>query len=222
MVGVISIHALLAESDLSYLCRYLEGLEFLSTLSLRRATCLGQIKGFSQLFLSTLSLRRATIRTDRAGTTPTDFYPRSPCGERRSKRPCHRERGYFYPRSPCGERHKKKECLQVFSKFLSTLSLRRATHDPAQGVVRIHISIHALLAESDPSFLSAPFKPTLISIHALLAESDSTTIITICIVPRFLSTLSLRRATIHYDNYNLHCVISIHALLAESDQKLMI
>ena len=22
----------------------------------------------------------------------------------------------------------------------------------------------------------------------------------------------------HYDNYNLHCVISIHALLAESDQ----
>ena len=34
---------------------------------------------------------------------------------------------------------------------------------------------------------------------------------------RFLSTLSLRRATVHYDNYNLHCVISIHALLAESD-----
>ena len=33
----------------------------------------------------------------------------------------------------------------------------------------------------------------------------------------FLSTLSLRRATAHYDNYNLHCVISIHALLAESD-----
>ena len=34
---------------------------------------------------------------------------------------------------------------------------------------------------------------------------------------KFLSTLSLRRATVHYDNYNLHCVISIHALLAESD-----
>ena len=40
---------------------------------------------------------------------------------------------------------------------------------------------------------------------------------TICIALKFLSTLSLRRAT-HYDNYNLHCVeISIHALLAESD-----
>ena len=36
----------------------------------------------------------------------------------------------------------------------------------------------------------------------------------------FLSTLSLRRATVHYDNYNLHCVISIHALLAESDVKI--
>ena len=36
---------------------------------------------------------------------------------------------------------------------------------------------------------------------------------------RFLSTLSLRRATVHYDNYNLHCVISIHALLAESDRR---
>ena len=33
----------------------------------------------------------------------------------------------------------------------------------------------------------------------------------------FLSTLSLRRATVHFDNYNLHCTISIHALLAESD-----
>ena len=34
-----------------------------------------------------------------------------------------------------------------------------------------------------------------ISIHALLAESDSITITITCIVSRFLSTLSLRRAT---------------------------
>ena len=25
----------------------------------------------------------------------------------------------------------------------------------------------------------------------------------------------------HYDNYNLHCVISIHALLAESDLRVL-
>ena len=79
------------------------------------------------------------------------------------------------------------------------------------------ISIHALLAESDPSFLSAPFKPTLISIHALLAESD------VLLAPArytgalFLSTLSLRRATFDYSFIFPIFVISIHALLAESD-----
>ena len=57
----------------------------------------------------------------------------------------------------------------------------------------------------------------LISIHALLAESDPKDQHQACLRYQFLSTLSLRRATVHYDNYNLHCVISIHALLAESD-----
>ena len=84
------------------------------------------------------------------------------------------------------------------------------------------------------------FRQNYISIHALLAESDYITIITICIVLRFLSTLSLRRATsllcymIHLLSYFyprspcgerrywpcVHVVgraISIHALLAESD-----
>ena len=56
-----------------------------------------------------------------------------------------------------------------------------------------------------------------ISIHALLAESDVEKVPADVYYQAFLSTLSLRRATIHYDNYNLHCVISIHALLAESD-----
>ena len=56
-----------------------------------------------------------------------------------------------------------------------------------------------------------------ISIHALLAESDLIVMLYNTSALIFLSTLSLRRAT-HYDNYNLHCVeISIHALLAESD-----
>ncbi len=35
-------------------------------------------------------------------------------------------------------------------KFLSTLSLRRATFAPEQFVPLYDISIHALLAESDP------------------------------------------------------------------------
>ena len=103
------------------------------------------------------------------------------------------------------------------------------------------ISIHALLAESDTSEEKNSGKQQ-ISIHALLAESDYDTSSLMRCQVKFLSTLSLRRATlrvldgsksslisihallaesdgVHYDNYNLHCVISIHALLAESDSK---
>ena len=101
------------------------------------------------------------------------FYPRSPCGERRSFCKSNPQRWHFYPRSPCGERPLKK-----YPVILGRV-----------------ISIHALLAESDDSSYGA-LDGASISIHALLAESDvSTTIITICIA-QFLSTLSLRRATL--------------------------
>ena len=102
---VISIHALLAESDGNDLGG-------------------GRI---GQGFLSTLSLRRATVTTLGEGGSDRDFYPRSPCGERRSVRPEIRQPcaisihallaesdalfskilyldKNFYPRSPCGER----------------------------------------------------------------------------------------------------------------------
>ena len=81
----------------------------------------------------------------------------------------------------------------VYALFLSTLSLRRATHYDNYNLHCTEISIHALLAESD----HLPHGPTSrhsISIHALLAESD---------------------------HVSVECVevskISIHALLAESD-----
>ena len=56
--------------------------------------------------------------------------------------------------------------------FLSTLSLRRATHKLSQWMYHSTISIHALLAESDSS-IEEVSKYVVISIHALLAESDS-------------------------------------------------
>ena len=56
-----------------------------------------------------------------------------------------------------------------------------------------------------------------ISIHALLAESDVKGICFNAQVPKFLSTLSLRRATDHGIALIPHQQISIHALLAESD-----
>ena len=147
---------------------------FLSTLSLRRATATCTIWAYTNKFLSTLSLRRATVtaHTWQGGTT--DFYPRSPCGERlfEPKHEHHNFR-YFYPRSPCGERR-------------GTLPRRCRS-----GL----ISIHALLAESDSIRLAGAASPPNISIHALLAESDQLYINRTAKTVVFLSTLSLRRAT---------------------------
>ena len=78
----------------------------------------------------------------------------------------------FYPRSPCGERLAYSQVLLQYSRFLSTLSLRRATYDTYAKVLRVNISIHALLAESD------------------VVETLKLTDLVL-----FLSTLSLRRAT---------------------------
>ena len=169
----ISIHALLAESDP------------------------GEHHANSQQekFLSTLSLRRATNIPSKIIKKEQNFYPRSPCGERRPLSINCMILTHFYPRSPCGERR-----TRIF--------LHRATN---------YISIHALLAESDIGPLIFSVQPRnfyprspcgerltliqklahlcLISIHALLAESDRAPPYNLMIHHTFLSTLSLRRAT---------------------------
>ena len=78
--------------------------------------------------------------------------------------------------------------------FLSTLSLRRATHYDNYNLHCVEISIHALLAESDVTVLGIQHKVG-ISIHALLAESDVSFMLYDTSSLIFLSTLSLRRAT---------------------------
>ena len=146
---------------------------FLSTLSLRRATSGGgKCRKTAYISIHAL-LAESDAAPTSAPTPPNNFYPRSPCGERRAgellviqsvdeflstlslrraTRP-HRSGGasqqYFYPRSPCGER-------------------------PAFVQLQQHpvgISIHALLAESDRNFGNS-LSSWRISIHALLAESD--------------------------------------------------
>ena len=101
-------------------------------------------------------------------------------------------------------------------EFLSTLSLRRATYDTYAKVLRVNISIHALLAESDvsggvPSSCFGNFYPRSPCGERLkqLFATIGTTI--------FLSTLSLRRATSAQAAFPPGECISIHALLAESD-----
>ena len=125
----ISIHALLAESDFNVpFARFAIGI-FLSTLSLRRATFNVPFARFAiGIFLSTLSLRRATIGPLIFSVQPRNFYPRSPCGERRQSSAKSTPEEDFYPRSPCGERPAFLPADRMsHQEFLSTLSLRRAT-----------------------------------------------------------------------------------------------
>ena len=78
----------------------------------------------------------------------------------------------FYPRSPCGERRESNKLAGLELVFLSTLSLRRATASNRTARREQHISIHALLAESDFGEINTRGCKKI-----------------------FLSTLSLRRAT---------------------------
>ena len=124
--------------------------------------------------------------------------------------------GDFNPRSPCGERPGEWEADDTGVLFQSTLSLRRATKAWAYLDLIMNISIHALLAESDPISRGADIH-TPISIHALLAESD-------------VHLVQVRRGNLDFnprspcgerpemvDRMALRRNISIHALLAESD-----
>ena len=108
---------------------------------------------------------------------------------------------YFYPRSPCGERLDTISQPGCALPFLSTLSLRRATLFYNSLCQKNKISIHALLAESDRNSQNIKRRHN-ISIHALLAESDIIKIRFLFRLPKFLSTLSLRRATSHLSKFS--------------------
>ena len=169
----ISIHALLAESDSPHSQKHINSRAFLSTLSLRRATeqsasynayleiSIHALLAESDFMLPVLfcytiiSIHALLAESDSKKSPPMcfirHFYPRSPCGERRSPVSASTNcAAYFYPRSPCGER-------------------------PPRGDLR--------------------YLDNIISIHALLAESDGIGLVFLWWGVRFLSTLSLRRAT---------------------------
>ena len=149
----------------------------------------------------------------------SDFYPRSPCGERRSGLNIRCVGDDFYPRSPCGERPCRPTRSSLLLEFLSTLSLRRATsHNQREASIE-QISIHALLAESDP--LTDCVKESYTDFYPRSPCGERLLIFTArhMAVRVFLSTLSLRRATsIALYRSARVLYISIHALLAESDR----
>ena len=191
----ISIHALLAESDRTGPLNTSTKRRFLSTLSLRRATDDLQVPAS----VSKISIHALLAESDRLipslSTMLFDFYPRSPCGERLyanfsgfywwiisihallaesdgCQRPCERPTTNFYPRSPCGERHIRANfCLLVYYFYPRSPCGERQPWTPPPKI------------------------DICISIHALLAESDYTAIVGTSYSKKFLSTLSLRRAT---------------------------
>ena len=170
----ISIHALLAESDYS-------------------ATATSN----SLKVISIHALLAESDPTRATGSSLTrDFNPRSPHGERPMPSGRRWRTGYFNPRSPHGERLATIMYPAPEFQFQSTLSSRRATRLRWFLSRPPHISIHALLTESDEGFGGALSRyghfnprsphgerqrhpccllaPLGISIHALLTESDRT------------------------------------------------
>ena len=111
---------------------------FLSTLSLRRATCVAlSALAPKEKFLSTLSLRRATVHALKLAN-PVLFL--STLSLRRAtmiQQKKEKSTRHFYPRSPCGERPTTENGSTRFDTFLSTLSLRRATFDAMQIIIVI-------------------------------------------------------------------------------------
>ena len=213
----ISIHALLAESDKSISCIGSDPHAFLSTLSLRRATQIGDSNNTVLLisihallaesdfsyrktmtwlaeFLSTLSLRRATVHIWRM-VNPNPFLStlslrRATLGQFRWVLLV----GYFYPRSPCGER----QCTPSYSPTRCYFYPRSPCGE------RRHLSMYNT---SQRVFLST-LSLRRATINEITYQRQ---------IDQFLSTLSLRRATSMAAVCQTLPSISIHALLAESD-----
>ena len=125
------------------------------------------------LFLSTLSLRRATPRPSPSCHPVWDFYPRSPCGERPGTIGAAAGTAAISIHALLTESDAKlTQKFEIISKFLSTLSLRRATKRVA-------------LCYNRPNdfYPRSPYGERLYTMTTIICTAS------------FLSTLSLRRAT---------------------------
>ena len=214
----ISIHALLAESDVLALCSFGGAFDFYPRSPCGERPIILAHWGGTKRFLSTLSLRRATSWVITSVLMLHHFYPRSPCGERLYDMLIERANDHISIHALLAESDLIGfYALSPNQLFLSTLSLRRATAAVCVPHFSLAISIHALLAESDAGRRCLCYR-LHISIHALLAESDSSWLSSGRRFSTFLSTLSLRRATYDGKTVDTKISISIHALLAESDR----
>ena len=122
----------------------------------------------------------------------------------------------FYPRSPCGERHNRRVNLFGFQDFYPRSPCGERPQPEKLVKADTSISIHALLAESDNSSVNTADQEARF-LSTLSLRRATNLLLMRCRPMRFLSTLSLRRATLATREQNYLRGISIHALLAESD-----
>ena len=170
--------------------------EFLSTLSLRRAT---EAEMLAQQ-ATTISIHALLAESDRFGRVTTafclHFYPRSPCGERLFQCSHGAALLHISIHALLAESdNPKSEKAKTSKKFLSTLSLRRATtYTPDESTPDAYFYPRSPCGERHDGAGGVTIAAT-ISIHALLAESDGGFGVGSWRLVIFLSTLSLRRAT---------------------------
>ena len=170
--SIISIHALLAESD-----RSRQIIIIIVDNFYPRSPCGERLDDLQvPASVSKISIHALLAESDAIAANPIfpvrDFYPRSPCGERPPRCRRHLKAPKFLSTLSLRRATGLGRAARPGLKFLSTLSLRRATHAPKTAKNGITISIHALLAESD---------------HLPRRNCAAGA--------KFLSTLSLRRAT---------------------------
>ena len=152
---------------------------FLSTLSLRRATQHSHLpRILPQISIHALLAESDQILDDMSGATG-HFYPRSPCGERLKRFPPMCIIRHFYPRSPCGERPCLLACFVGCFYFYP--------RSPCGERLSFYGDFH----ERSYFYPRSPCGERLHSIERSFAMNP------------FLSTLSLRRATLQPTNGTL-------------------
>ena len=127
----------------------------------------------------------------------------------------------FYPRSPCGERRAETAKTSKVDTFLSTLSLRRATLKEFFRSLEGRKFLSTLSLRSATMQIVIIVVDTVISIHALLAESDRWNSTERPEESHFYPRSPCGERHNRIFHVRSFTSISIHALLAESDVKLV-
>ena len=147
----------------------------------------------AKTFQSTLPARGATASCCWLSPFESHFNPRSPHGERRSRKFCLRFGSHFNPRSPHGERRCQEVC-NVFTRNFNPRSPHGERRRSNRRTDRGTISIHAPRTGSD-EHLRKHDRADGISIHAPRTGSDTPSATRAFGTYRFQSTLPARGAT---------------------------